>query len=60
MANIRTVELDIIQPAAGTPVATHGHGTRAHGTLQRKTHSLERTDTIRYSDTGYVDENGVP
>ncbi|WP_395496343.1 hypothetical protein [Acetobacter sp. KSO5] len=60
MANIRTVELDIIQPAAGTPVATHGHGTRAHGTLQRKTHSLERTDTIRFSDTGYVDESGVP
>ncbi|MFT8471380.1 hypothetical protein [Acetobacter persici] len=60
MANIRTVELDIIQPASGTPAASLGHGTRPHGTLQRRSHSLERVDTIRYSDIGYVDEQGNP
>lgn len=60
MAVIRTVELDIIQLATGTPAAAHGHGTRVHGTLQRKTHTLESVDTIRYSDAGYVSEAGVP
>lgn len=60
MANIRTVELDIIQPAAGVSAVTRGHGTRAHGTLRRKTHGLESVDTIRYSDVGYVDEAGLP
>ena len=60
MAVIRTVELDIVQPAAGTLAATYGHGTRAHGTLRRRAHNPEATDTIRYSDCGYVDESGTP
>lgn len=59
MAVIRTVELDIVQPAAGSIAATYGHGTRAHGTLRRRAHNPESTDTIRYSDAGYVDESGT-
>lgn len=60
MATFRTVELDIVQPATGTLSQTLGHGTRAHGTLRRQTHTLESTDTIRFSDAGFVDENGMP
>ncbi|MCP1272031.1 hypothetical protein NKW56_15735, partial [Acetobacter cerevisiae] len=60
MAVIRTVELDIVHPADGTLAATYGHGTRAHGTLRRHAFRPETTNTIRYSDCGYVDESGTP
>ncbi|MFT8723682.1 MAG: hypothetical protein ABF759_14100 [Acetobacter malorum] len=60
MAVFRTVELDIIQPATGTLGYARGHGTRAHGTLRRQAYRLESTETVRFSDAGYVDENAVP
>ncbi|OUJ14273.1 hypothetical protein [Acetobacter sp. DsW_063] len=60
MTAFRTVEIDLVRQASGTASVTRGHGTRPHGALSRNARTLEMTETVRFSDRGYVDENHAP
>lgn len=60
MTLFRTVELDLIVPSGFHPDTGQTHGTRPHGTRQRRTAALEQAETLRFSDLGYVREDHVP
>lgn len=60
MVSFRTVEIDLILPSGVQAETNPAHGTRPHGTRQRQAASLETTQTLRFSDLGYVTPDHVP
>lgn len=60
MSRFRIVEIDLINTTPLRTGETPAHGMRPHGTLARVPTSLETTETLRFSDLGYVDEGHRP
>lgn len=61
MTVFRTVELDIVRPAITSGnVTPPGYGTQPHGVLSGGEEVVESVETLRFSDTGFVDAQGVP
>lgn len=57
---IRTVELDIVRPATDATAAPGlGYGTQAHGAAASVPAALDSTETLRFSDAGFVDGEAV-
>lgn len=59
-ATFRVVELDIVQPTFNKMQFLYGHGASAHGAPMAPGYSLESTSTLRFSDTGFVSDDGTP
>lgn len=57
------LELDVYQPGTGLPVYAYGRGARPRGSAYLNAVTLESSDTLRASDTGYrtraADAGGV-
>ncbi|WP_215745179.1 hypothetical protein [Gluconobacter sp. P1C6_b] len=61
MTVFRTVELDIVRPATTSgDVTPPGYGTQPHGVLSGDQEVLESVETLRFSDAGFVDADGIP
>lgn len=59
-STFRTVEMDIVQPSANTVQFLYSHGASAHGAPMAPGFRLEAVSTLRFSDAGYVTEDGTP
>lgn len=61
MTVFRTVELDIVRPATTSgDVTPPGYGTQPHGVMSGDQEVLESVETLRFSDSGFVDADGIP
>ena len=59
-ALFHAVEMQIDLPASGVVVAAQAHGSRPRGARTQLTVVPASTETLRYSDHGYVSEAHVP
>lgn len=60
MSVFRVVAFDLASLSDGTAALTLGHGTRAHGSLRRQAWSPDVTQTVSFSDRGYVSDSHEP